>query len=296
MPKIGFLFGGTIALRPQVEGFFQGLKALGYIEGQNITIERREAEGKTERLPQLAEELVALQPNVIVTVTTPAAAAAQKTTKTIPIVMLIVGDPVGMGFAKTLARPGGNMTGASANVSELVQKRIQLLKELIPSASRVAVLWTSLVVGQAAIAKQAEFSAQALGLEVESLAFKGPNELQAVLTKAISAQTLFVLSSPAGFDHRESIARFAVAHRLAAFGTFPEEAQAGALAAYGPSLWDEYRRGAVYVDKILRGAKPADLAIEDPTKYVLAINLKTAKALGLTIPQSLLLRADEVIQ
>ena len=295
LPKIGFLFGGTIALRPQVEGFYQGLKALGYIEGQNITIERREAEGKTERLPQLAQELVALQPDLIVTVTTPAAAAAQKATRTIPIVMVLVSDPVLSGFAQSLARPGGNMTGVSPN-NELNRKRVQLLKELVPSASRLAVLWNTVNSVNAAMAKETERGALALGLQVEMVEFKGPDELQALLAKATRAQLLFVVPDPVTFDQRESIARFAVAQRLAAFGTFPEEAQDGLLASYGPSNREEYRRGAAYVDKILRGAKPAELPIEEPSKYELTINLKTATALGIKIPQQMLVRADRVIQ
>jgi putative ABC transport system substrate-binding protein len=296
VPKIGFLFSGTIALRPQIEGFYQGLKALGYIEGQNITVERREAEGKIERLPQLAQELVSLEPDLIVAATTPAVAAAQKATQTIPIVMLIVSDPVGSGFARSLAHPGGNMTGASNNSVELSRKRLQLLKELIPSASRVAVLWNSLNAVNAAIVKETEIGALALGLMVESLDFKGPNEIQAALKKATRAQGLLVINDPVTFDSRQSIARFAETHRVATLATYPDEAQAGALASYGPSLWEEYRRGAAYVDKILRGAKPSDLPIEDPIVYELVINLTTAKALGVKIPDSILVRADKVIE
>jgi putative ABC transport system substrate-binding protein len=244
VPKIGFLFGGTIALRPQVEGFFQGLKALGYIEGQNITIERREAKGKTELLPRLAVDLVTLQSDIIVAVTRPAAAAAQKATQTIPIIMLIVGDPIGSGFAKSLAYPGGNMTGVSNNMYEMMGKRVQLLKELVPSVTRVAVLWNSQNAGQETMAKSAESGARSLGLDVESLAFNGPNELQETLTKSTRSQALLVVGDVVTFDQRESIARFAMVHRLATFSTYPEEAQDGALASYGPNLRDEYRKGA----------------------------------------------------
>ena len=296
VPKIGFLFAGTLAKRPQADEFFQGLKALGYIEGQTITIERREAEGKTERLPQLARELVALQPDLMVTATTSAAAAGQKATQTIPIVMLIVGDPVGSGFAKTLARPGGNMTGPAINMAELNLKRIQLLKELLPSASRVTFLWNSQNTPQASTQKALENAARALGLIVESLGFTGPNDLEPTLTKAARAKVLLVAADPVTFDQRELIARFAVAHQIAAIGTFPEEAQDGALLAYGANLGAAYRRGAAYVDKLLRGAKPADLPIEDPLSYELVVNLKTAKALGIKIPDSIMLRADKVIE
>ena len=296
VPKIGFLFAGTLAQRPQVEGFFQGLKALGYIEDQNITIERREAEGKTERLPQLAQELAALQPDVIVAVTTPAAAAAQKATRTIPIVILVIPDPVGSGFVQSLARPGGNITGTSNNSIEVSRKRVQLLKEIIPSLSRVAVLWNPLNPGSATVAKETELGAVALGIKVEFLGYNGPNELQVALTKATRAQAVLIMGDFVAFDRREWIAGFAVAHRLPVFSTWPEEAQDGSLAAYGPSLREEYRRGAAYVDKILRGAKPAELPIEEPTKYELTINIKTAEALGIKIPQSLLIRADRVIE
>lgn len=296
VPKIGFLFAGTLAQRPQVEGFFQGLKALGYIEGQNITIERREAEGKTERLPQLAQELAALQPDVIVAVTPPAAAAAQKATRTIPIVILVISDPVGLGFVQSLARPGGNITGTSNNSMEVSRKRVQLLKEIIPSVSRVAVLWNPLNPSSTATAKETELGAVALGIKVESLGYKGPNELQVALTKATQAHAVLIMGDFVAFDRREWIAGFAVAHRLPVFSTWPEEAQDGSLAAYGPSLREEYRRGAAYVDKILRGAKPAELPIEEPTKYELTINIKTAEALGIKIPQSLLIRADRVIE
>jgi putative ABC transport system substrate-binding protein len=296
VPKIGFLFAGTLAQRPQVEGFFQGLKALGYIEDQNITIERREAKGKTESLPQLAAELVALQPDVIVAVTTPAAAAVQKATRTIPIVILSISDPVGSGFVQSLARPGGNITGISNNMIEPSRKRVQLLKELVPSVSRVAVLWNPQNPLTAVVAKEMELGAVALGLEVESLGYNGPNELQATLAKATRAQALLVTGDAVAFDQRELIARFALAHRLVVFSAWPEEAQDGALAAYGPSLREEYRRGAAYVDKILRGAKPAELPVEEPRKYELTINLKTAKALGIRIPQQLLLLADKVVE
>lgn len=296
MPKIGFLFAGTLAKRPQADEFFQGLKALGYIEGQNITIERREAEGKTERLPQFAQELVALQPDVIVAVTPSAIAPAQKATAKIPIVMLIVGDPVGLGFAKSLAHPGGNMTGPSINMLELNLKRIQLLKELLPSASRVAFLWNSQNTATVSLQKALENAARTLGLAIDSFDFKGPNDLQATLGKAARAKVLLVAPDPVTFDERESIARFAITQQIAAIGTFPEEAQDGALLAYGANLGASYRRGAAYVDKILRGAKPSDLPIEDPLRYELVINLKTAKALGIRIPDAILLRADKVIE
>ena len=220
----------------------------------------------------------------------------QRATTTIPIVLLIVGDPVGWGFAKSLARPGGNVTGVSSNILEVVEKRMHLLKELVPSLSRVAVLWNSQNAGQEAMANKAVSGARSLRLQCEALAFHGPSELQSALTRATFAQALFVVADPVTFDQRASIAQFALVQRLAMFGSYPEDAQAGALASYGPNLTDEYRKGATYVDKILRGAKPAELPIEEPTTYELTINVNTAKTLGINIPQSMLLRADKVIE
>lgn len=294
--RIGLLFAGTFALRPQFESFYEGLKALGYVEGQNLVIERREAKGRAELFPQLAAELVALKPDLIIAVTAAAMLAVQKATTTIPLVMLSISDPVRLGFAQSLARPGGNITGPSLNMVEPSRKRVQILTELIPTVSRVAVFWNSENPNSAVIATEMERAAAALGLQFESLRYAGPGELQVTLTKGIRATALLVVGDPVSFDQREAVARIALARKLVVFSVWPEEADAGALAAYGPSLRDEYRRGAAYVDKILRGAKPADLPMEEPRKYELIINLKTAKTLGIRVPQSMLLQADRVIE
>jgi ABC-type uncharacterized transport system substrate-binding protein len=298
VPTIGFLFGGTIAQRPQVEGFLEGLRELGYVEGWNILIERREARGRVERLPDLAAELVTLNPAVIVAVTTPSAAAAQKATRTIPIVMVVVTNPVGAGFVNSLAHPGGNITGISTNSDELSGKRLQLLKELVPSASRVAILWNTANPANVASMKQTENAAKALALRVHSLGFREPSDLQDPLASASreGVEALVVVGDAAAFDHRASIIRFAAAHRLPAIYTYPEEAQDGGLASYGPNLCEHYRRAAAYVDKMLKGANPAELPVEQPMKFELVINLKTAQELGLTIPPLLLFQADELIR
>ena len=295
--RVGFLFAGTLAQRPQAQGFWEGLRELGYIPGKNVLIEVREAEGKLERLPQLAQELVNSKPDVIVAVTPAALSAAQKATAAIPIVMAIVGASVQLGFVKNPARPEGNITGPSMSFENLNEKRLQLFQEMLPNVKRIGLLWNARNTSQTGI-EPVEATARSLGLQVQPLLFQGPDNLESVLTTSIRGkyEALFVISDPVTFDRRASIIAFAAAHRLPSFHVFPEEAFDGGLAAYGSNLRAEYRRVAPYVARLLKGAKPADLPVEQATNFELIINMKTARLLGVTIPQSVLLRADRVIE
>jgi putative ABC transport system substrate-binding protein len=297
--RVGFLFAGTIALRPQAREFWKTLKELGYVEGKNLIVEIREARGELDRLPKLASELVDTHPDVIVAVTNPALAAAKNATRSIPIVMAIVRDPFDNGYVKSLARPDTNITGASYTVSpEIFGKRIQLLNEVIPGHPVIGVIWNSKNEAAAGAVALAEQTAKSVGNKTISLPYQGPVELKSVLERALESHVdaLLVMPDPVEFDHRREIIDFTVANRIPAMHPFPEEADEGALAAYGSRLSDEYRRPAYYVGKILKGAAPADLPIEQPTKFEFVINLKTAKALGLTISNQLQLLADKVVE
>jgi len=302
VPRIGWLAVNLAAANPHLrEAFLQGLRDLGYVEGRNLMIEYRFAEGKLDRLSDLAAELVALKVDVIVAGATPAAVAAKQATKTIPIVFASGGDPVTDGLVTSLARPGGNVTGTSGRVPELVGKCLEQVKRAVPGISRVAVLWQPGAVGERTekdMVKGAEVAARALGVRLQFVEARGPADFDRAfsdMTKA-RAGALTVLTSPMLFSERRHLVDLAAKHRLPAVYTLREFVDAGGLMAYGPNAADVYRRVATYVDRILKGAKPADLPIEQPTKFELVINLKTAKALGLTIPQSVLGRADEVIQ
>ena len=296
--RIGVLIAGDPARSPQLEGFWQGLRELGYVEGQNIVIERRAAEGSYERLPRLAAELIGFRPDVVVAVATPSAVAAKDATGTIPIIIVAVGDPVGTGLVSSLARPGGNITGVSLVNVEFSGKRLQLLKEALPNVSRVAVLWNPLNPLNAAVLKETQVAAAALGVKLQPLAVRGPEEIPSTLAAATRerAGALIVVPDSLLLSHRRSIIGFAAKNRLPAMYNFIEETEDGGLMSYGANLYENYRRAATFVDKILKGAKPGDLPVEQPTKLELVINLKTAKALGLTLPRSLLIRADQVIQ
>jgi putative ABC transport system substrate-binding protein len=298
VPRIGWLFTGDPARLPPLEGFRQGLRELGYVEGQNIVIELRAAEGRYERLPQLARELMSLKPDLVVAVATPSAIAARDATRTIPIVMVAVGDPVGTGLVSSLARPGGNITGVSLVNVEFSGKRLQLLKEALPKVSRVAILWNSLNAMNASVLEQTQVAAAALGVTLLPLSVRAPEDLPSALaaTNRERAGALIVVPDSMLLSHRRSIIDFAAKNCLPAMYNFIEETEDGGLMSYGASLYENYRRAAAYVDKILKGAKPGDLPVEQPTKLELVINLKTAKAIGLRIPQSLLIRADHVIQ
>ncbi len=283
---------------PHWDAFRQGLRQLGYVEGQNIALENRWGEGRFDRLPALVGELVRLRVDLIVTAGTPAARAAKEATTTIPIVAVTVGDPVGTGLVASLARPGGNLTGLSDITVDLSAKRLEFLKEVVPTAFRIAVLWNPAHPTNPLQLRETQVAAHALGMTLQSLEVRGSDELERTFAamRREHAGALVVLADPVMLLHRGRLADLAAKNRLPTMYPFREYVDAGGLMSYGPSFSDLFRRAATLVDKILKGAKPADLPVEQPTKFELVINLKTAKALGLTIPQSVLIRADEVIQ
>jgi putative ABC transport system substrate-binding protein len=301
VPRIGFLVASSAsdsAYARLIEAFRQGLRELGYVEGQNIFIEYRYAEGIYERLPALAAELVRLKVNVIVSHSTPGPSAAKQATSTIPIVMTSAGDPVGSGLVSSMAQPGGNITGLSLMAPELGGKRLQLLKQILPGLSRVAVLWNATNPYASMVAREAEAAATTLGVQLQSLAVRGPDDFEGALAAATKgrAGALMVAEDPLTITKRTQIVDFAAKNRLPAMYGVKEFVDAGGLMSYGAHLADLYRRAATYVDKILKGAHPGDLPVQQPTRFEFVINRKTARALGLTIPPSLLQRADEVIQ
>ena len=284
---------------PLLEDFRQGLRDLGYVEGKNIQLEIRWGEGKLERLPALAAELVRMKVDVIVAMGSPSVWAAKQATQTIPIVMPTSSDPVGDGLVASLARPGGNITGLSMMAPELGTKRLQLLKEVFPKLLRpAAVLWNPDYVGMKARWRQIEGAAPAMGMGVRSVEIRDSRELEQALAALERERpaALVLLADPLTLSQRLRIVEFAAEERLPAIYEVSQFVDAGGLMSYGPNLDDLVRRSATYVDKILKGAKPADLPIEQPAKFELVINLKTAKALGITIPQSVLLQADRVIE
>ena len=278
--------------------FFLALRELGYVDGQNLVIESRYDEGKPERLNDLAAELVRLQVDVIVAVATPKVRAAQQATKTIPIVMVAVVDPVGAGLVASLGRPGGNTTGLSILSVELSGKRLELLKEVVPGVSHVAVLWNPNNRSNALQLEENTVVAQAMGVTLQPLAVRGPHDLDDAFQAATRgrANALMALDDPVIFIQRERIVALAAKSGLPAVYGLTGIVETGGLMSYGTNLREHFRRAATYVDKILKGAKPADIPVEQPTTFELEINLKTAKALGLTIPKSILLRADRVIE
>jgi putative ABC transport system substrate-binding protein len=300
VPKLGILSTNSQAsTSTQIEAFRQGLRERGYVEGQNVVIEYRFADGEPARLPKLAAELVGLKVDLIVTGGTSPTRAAQQATKTIPIVMTIGGDPIASGFISSLAKPGGNITGLTQMAGELGGKRLELLKEAFPRISRVAVLVDPASTAQGTISSGTRTAAEALGVKLLALELRGPNpDLDAVFRTATRerAGALLITGGAAQSLHRKRVVDLAAKSRLPAMYASREFVDAGGLMAYGPSVADLFRRAATYVDKILKGAKPGNLPVEQPTKFELVINLKTAKALGLTIPPSVLGRADEVIQ
>jgi len=282
-----------------VEALRQALRDLGYIEGKTFALEARYGAGRSERLAELARELVGLKPDVIVTSTDLATAAVRRQTRTIPIVMVLSTDPVGTGFVASLARPGGNVTGLSSITAELGGKRLELLKEAVPGLRRVALLWNPDVRGAVLDYRETEGRARSLGIDITSLEVSTAEDLDRALAILTGERAQAFISAAANivmFSKRAAIADFAKSKRLASMYPAKEYVDAGGLMSYGVNYPDMFRRSAVYVDKILKGAKPGDLPVEQPTRFEMAINLKTAKALGLTIPQSLLARADDVIQ
>ena len=300
LAKIGVLLQTTPTASVHLaEAFRQGLRELGYVDGKTFVLELRYGESRPERLAELARELVGLKMDVIVAAGADLATAALKRhTQTIPIVMVNTTDPVGTGLVASLAHPGGNITGLSNVSSELSGKRLELLKEVVPELSRVAVLWNPEIRGAVLDYKGTESAARALRVEPQSVEVSHAGDLDRAFSAVTSqrAQAIVVLPNPVGFGNRPRIASFAHRNRLPSMYAQREYVDAGGLMSYGPSLSDLFRRAAIYVDKILRGARPGDLPVEQPRKFELIINLKTAKALGLTIPASLLGRADEVIQ
>ena len=297
--RIGFLGNSTAALEANLVGpFREGLHDLGYDEGRNVLIEYRWAEGKYERFPALIAELIALKVDVIVTAGTPATLAVKKATTSVPLVMVAVGDPVGTGIVASLNRPGGNITGLTSISPELEGKRLELLREVVPKLSRVAVLWNPVSPFQVIAEKEVRAAAQVLRMNVLSLGVRTPEELKDALA-AIARErpgALLVLADRLFLHNRARIMEFAAQNRLPGVHAYRELVEAGGLMSYGPSYAGMHKRAATYVDKILRGASPADLPVERPATFELVVNLKAAKALGLTMPQSVLLRATEVIQ
>jgi putative tryptophan/tyrosine transport system substrate-binding protein len=296
--RIGYLTTAESADPSMNKAFRQGLRDLGYVEGRNVVIESRSAHGKAERLPGLAAELAALRVDVVVAVTNPAIAAAKQATATLPIVMVVAVEPVSAGFVASLAHPGGNITGLTFDVTEDTwAKRMSLLKETVPKVSRVLVFWNPDYPPNRARWTTIEGAGRTLNVTLLSAEIQGISDVAKGFVTASEnrAGALFVLGDPLLFSFRADIASLAVKHGLPSISPYREAAVAGGVMAYGASLPDQLRRAAAYVDKILKGSKPADLLVEQPTTFELVINLKTAKALGLQIPQSLLLRADQVI-
>ena len=297
VPRIGFLFFGSLGPSRELDAFRQGLRELGYAEGQNIAVEYRFARGEIERLPELATELARLKMNVLITPGTPAALAAKRATTTIPIVFAGVADAVGAGLVTNLPRPGGNITGLTSISAELGGKRLALLKEVAPRASRVAVFFNP-DRSNVLVLEQLQESAPALGLTLQPLEVRGPGEFEGAFG-AMTRQRADVMFGAAGvltFAHATVLVDHAAKRRIPAMWGHRQFVDAGGLMSYAVNFYDQIRQTAIYVDKILRGAKPGDLPVEQPTTYELVVNLKTAKALGLTIPPSLMGRADEVIQ
>ena len=299
--RIGYLSTGRGANPHLGEAFRQGLRDLGYVEDRNLVIEYRDAEGKLERFPALAAELVALKVDVIVAPTTPAALAAKQATRTIPIVFFAAADPVTDGLVTGLARPGGNVTGLSTLAPDLVGKRLELLKQAVPGVSRVAVLWHPGATGERTekdMLKEAEVAARALGVRLQFVEARGPADFDRASSEMTRARAgaLTVLTSSMFLNERRRLVDLAAKTRLPAVYPLREFVDAGGLMAYGSDVADLFRRGTTYVDRILKGAKPGDLPVEQPTKFELVINLKTAKALGLTIPPSVLARANQVVE
>ncbi len=299
VPRIGFLSSlSRQAVANRIEAFRQGLGELGYAEGKNILIEWRYAEGKTERLPELAADLVRLKVDVIVTGGPAVNRFAKEATASIPIVLTFDNDPVGNGFAASLARPGGNITGFSTLAPELSGKRLELLKEIVPKLARVAVLGNTTVPGNAQALREAELAAGAFGIKLQYLEVQNANDIETAFRTASKghADAVLVLGSQVVTSHVKQFAEMAAKNRLPAMFWSPEFVEAGGLMTYSVSITDLFRRSAIYVDKILKGAKPADLPVEQPTKFELVINLKAAKQIGLTIPPNVLARADRVMK
>ena len=298
IPRVGYIAGANANSAEHMVGAFrQGLTQLGYVEGQTIALEVRWAEGRSDRIPELVAELVGLKMDVLMAGNSVAALAAQKATRTIPIVM-VAADPVGLGLVASLARPGANVTGLSYFNEAIIAKRLQLLKELAPGLARVAVLRNPSIAVHATFWQETEVAARTLGVALQPLNISGPDDFEGAFAAATqgNAQAVIALDDALTIAHRPRIVALAASSRLPAMYGLREFPDDGGLMSYGPSFVDLFRRAATYVDKILKGAKPADLPVEQPTKFELVINRKAADALGLTVPATLLARADEVIE
>ena len=298
VPRIGILSGGSLLAGPRSEAFRQGIRDLGYVEGKNIVIEWRSAEGKLDHLPALAAELVRLKVDVIVTTTPIATRAAKETTVAIPIVMANERDPVGTGVVASLARPGGNITGLATLSPELNGKRLELLKEIVPRLSHVAVIGSSANPGYAQVLREVELAAGALKVKLQYLDVLDPKDIEPAFRAASKgrADAVLALGGPVMNSQRKQIVELAVKNRLPAIYAQTEYTEAGGLMYYGVNILDLFRRAATYVDKILKGRKPADLPVEQPIKFELIINLKAAKQIGLTVTVRVLERANQVIR
>jgi putative ABC transport system substrate-binding protein len=299
IPRLGFLSAGAGQDdRDRLAVFREGLRELGYVEAKNILIEYRFADGKLNRLPELAVGLVRLNVNIIVTAGNEAVQAAKNATQTIPIVMAFSGDPVGAGFVVNLARPGGNITGLSRINIELTSKRLELLNETVPSATRIAVLFNPEGRVPVLALKEAQAAAQKLGLQVQALEMKAPEDIESAFRSAAKERAGAIMTLPGGFTgfYRKRIVNLATKSRLPGVYNNARFVEDGGLMSYASDQREEFRRAALYVDRILKGAKPADLPVEQPTKFDLLINLKAAKQIGLTIPPNVLARADRVIK
>ena len=298
IPRLGYLLALSPDQSSDLKAFRQGLAALGYVEGKNIVIEYRYAEGKLDRLSELATELVALKVDIIVALNPPSAQAAKNATTTIPIVMRSTDDPVTTGLVESLARPGGNVTGLTSMATDLIGKRLEILKEAVARTSRVAVLRNPTAADASLKWQEVQTAARLLKLQIQSLEVTRPNDFASAFKAAIKhrAEALMVLRNPLIVNNRIKIAELAVKNRLPAMYDEHEFVDAGGLMSYGTDLDDLHRRAAVYVDKILKGTKPAELPVERPIKFEFIVNLKAAKAIGITIPQWTLMKADRVIK
>jgi putative ABC transport system substrate-binding protein len=298
--RVGFLDGGPeVARRPMFDAFRQRMVALGYLEGANLTFQSRFAEGRLERLPELARELVASVPDALLAATTPAAVAAKAATSTVPIIIVAVADPVGVGLVQSLARPGGNVTGITNIAAENTGKRLEILKEIVPAASRVAVLVNPEDPNATIQLQNAQAAAHSLRIELRPIVeVRGAGDLERAFATALQegAGAAIRMVDPLNTALAQQTAEAAARHRLPVIYAFRYNVVAGGLASYGTDLTSQFGQAADLMDKVLKGAKPADLPVQQPTKFELVINLKTAAALGLTVPQSILARADEVIE
>jgi ABC-type uncharacterized transport system substrate-binding protein len=298
--RIGFIVTGTPNETGHlIQALNKGLRELGYVEGRNVVFERRFGEGRQEKLPALAAELVQLKVDVIVTGSNPVIAAVKQATATIPVVMAVSRDPVGANFIASLARPGGNITGLANDADpEIIGKNLELLKEAAPRVSRVAFLWNPVPPGAGTSKHAVESAARSLGVTLQSVEVRRPTEFEGAFAAMVRerANGVVVAQDPIALGSRSQVVLLAARSRLPAVYGVREFAEAGGLMSYGPNIADQFQRAAFYVDRILKGAKPGDLPVEQATKFELVINLKTAKALGLTIPRSLLARADQIIE